>query len=154
MNLKLDNKTAFVSASTAGIGFAIALELAREGARVFVNGRTEKRVWDAARRIRDEVFEAEIDGIAEDLAGVAGSESLLRRLPAVDILVNNLGIFQAKLFEKISDAEGQRLFEINVMSGVRLSRAYLPGMKQRNWGRIVFISSESALHIPRWFTTG
>jgi NAD(P)-dependent dehydrogenase (short-subunit alcohol dehydrogenase family) len=115
---------------------------------VFVNGRTEKRVWDAARRIRDEVFEAEVDGIAEDLATLAGAENLLRRLPAVDILVNNLGLFQAKSFEKISDADWQRMFEINVMSGVRLSRGYLPGMRERNWGRIVFISSESALHIP------
>jgi NAD(P)-dependent dehydrogenase (short-subunit alcohol dehydrogenase family) len=149
MNLKLENKTALVTGSTAGIGFAIALGLAREGARVIINGRTQKRVDKALSAIRKEILPgAKLEGIAEDLGTAAGCEALVRKLPSVDILVNNLGIFEPKPFEQIPDADWQRLFEVNVMSGVRLGRAYLPGMKERNWGRVVFISSESGVHIP------
>ena len=148
MNLKLEDKTALVTGSTAGIGLAIALGLAREGARVIVNGRTQARVDAALARIRREVPQAKAEGAALDLGTAAGCEALVRQLPSVDVLVNNLGIFEPKPFEQIPDADWQRLFEVNVMSGVRLSRAYLSGMKQRNWGRIVFISSESAVQIP------
>jgi NAD(P)-dependent dehydrogenase (short-subunit alcohol dehydrogenase family) len=141
-------RTALVSGSTAGIGYAIALGLAREGARVWINGRTQARVDAAIRNIRKEMPDATLEGVAEDLGTAAGCERLVRRVPSVDVLVNNLGVFEPKPFETIPDADWLRLFEVNVMSGVRLSRAYLPGMKQRNWGRIVFISSESAVHIP------
>ncbi len=145
---RLAGKTALVSGSTAGIGYAIALSLARDGARVWVNGRTQARVDAAIKNIRKEVTEATLDGVAEDLGTAVGCERLVRRVPSVDVLVNNLGVFEPKPFESIPDADWLRLFEVNVMSGVRLSRAYLPGMKQRKWGRIVFISSESAVHIP------
>ena len=148
MNLKLEDKTAVVTGSTAGIRFAIALGLAREGARVIVNGRTQARVDTALASIRQRVPQAKLEGVALDLGTAPGCDALVRRIPTVDILVNNLGIFEPKPFEQIPDADWHRLFEVNVMSGVRLSRAYLPGMKQRNWGRIVFISSESAVQIP------
>jgi len=148
MNLKLAGKTALVSGSTAGIGYAIAVGLAREGARVFINGRTQARVDAALATIRREIPNATVEGIAEDLGTAAGCERLAGRLPSVDILVNNLGIFEPKAFAEIPDADWLRMFEVNVMSGVRLSRAYLPGMKQRNWGRVVFISSESAVLTP------
>src|SRR6267378_3999154 len=148
MDLKLENKTALVTGSTAGIGLAIALGMAREGARVTVNGRTQKRADDAVAQIRTTVTGAKVEGIAADLGTAAGCESLVRRLPSVDILINNMGIFKPKSFEQIPDVDWQRLFEVNVMSGVRLSRAYLAGMKQRNWGRIIFISSESGIQIP------
>ncbi len=145
---RLAGKTALVSGSTVGIGYAIALGLAREGARVWVNGRTQARVDAAIRNIRREVPEAMLDGVAEDLGTASGCERLVQRLPFVDVLVNNLGMFEPKAFEMIPDADWLRFFEVNVMSGVRLSRAYLPGMKRHNWGRIVFISSESAVQIP------
>jgi NAD(P)-dependent dehydrogenase (short-subunit alcohol dehydrogenase family) len=148
MTSKLTGKTAVVTGSTAGIGYAIALGLAREGAHVHINGRTQARVAAALAGIRRDVPDAQVEGFAQDLGTAAGCEKLIRHLPSVDILVNNLGVFEAKPFEEIPDADWLRLFEVNVMSGVRLSRAYLPGMKQRNWGRIVFISSESAVHIP------
>jgi NAD(P)-dependent dehydrogenase (short-subunit alcohol dehydrogenase family) len=148
MDLKLENKTALVTGSTAGIGLAIALGLAREGARVTVNGRTQKRVDDALTHVRSNLPGAKVEGIAADLGTAAGCDALVRRLPSVDILINNLGIFEPKSFEEIPDADWQRFFEVNVMSGVRLSRAYLAGMKQRNWGRIIFISSESGIQIP------
>jgi NAD(P)-dependent dehydrogenase (short-subunit alcohol dehydrogenase family) len=148
MNLKLTDKTALVSASTKGIGFAIATGLAREGARVIVNGRSEKAVAEAKAQIKQTVPDAKIESFAGDLSTAAAAETLLQGFPRVDILVNNLGIFEPKPFEDIPDEEWRRFFEINVLSGVRLSRTYLPGMKQRNWGRIVFISSESAITIP------
>jgi len=148
MNLKLTDKTALVSGSTKGIGFAIATGLSREGARVIVNGRSEKAVAEAKAQIERTVPNAKIEGLAGDLSTVATTETLLQRFPLVDILVNNLGIFEPKPFEDISDEDWRRFFEVNVLSGVRLSRAYLPGMKQRNWGRIVFISSESAINTP------
>ena len=148
MDLKLQNKTAFISGSTAGIGFAIAERLAREGARVIINGRTQKRVAFAIQEIHKNVPHAKVEGIAADLGHKKGCATLLRQLREVDVLVNNLGIFEPKPFEQIADEDWQRFFEVNVMSGVRLSRAYLPGMKKKNWGRIIFISSESAVHIP------
>jgi len=148
MNLKLADKTALVSGSTKGIGFAIATGLAREGARVIVNGRSEKPVAEAKRQIEQAMPDARIEGFAGDLSTAAAAETLLQRFPLVDILVNNLGIFEPKPFEDIPDEDWRRFFEVNVLSGVRLSRAYLPGMKQRNWGRIVFISSESAINTP------
>ncbi len=148
MNLKLTDKTALVSGSTKGIGFAIATGLAREGARVIVNGRSEKSVADAEAEIKRNVPGAGIESFAGDLSTAAATETLRARFPLVDILVNNLGIFEPKPFEQIPDEDWRRFFEVNVLSGVRLSRAYLPGMKQRNWGRIVFISSESAINTP------
>ena len=148
MDLQLKDKLALVSGSTAGIGFAIANGLAREGARVIVNGRTKDRVNTVIERIRSHNAGAKLEGIAVDLGSAAGSEEVVRSFPDVDVLVNNLGIFEPKAFEQIFDADWFRFFEVNVMSGVRLSRAYLPSMKKRNWGRIVFISSESGVQIP------
>src|SRR5579864_1842104 len=142
MNLQLDGKTALVTGSTAGIGLAIATALAKEGAVVIVNGRTQERVDEAVRN------SGAAYGIAADLGAEAGAHAVSARFPSVDILVNNLGIFEPKPFEQISDDDWRRFFEVNVLSGVRLSRHYLPLMKRKNWGRIVFISSESALQIP------
>src|SRR6478672_5031908 len=148
MNLKLTDKTALVSGSTKGIGFAIATGLAREGARVIVNGRSEKAVAEAQAQIQQAVPDARIETFAGDLSTAAATETLLQRFPLADILVNNLGIYEPKPFEAISDEDWRRFFEVNVLSGVRLSRAYVAGMKQRQWGRIVFISSESGIQIP------
>jgi NAD(P)-dependent dehydrogenase (short-subunit alcohol dehydrogenase family) len=148
MDLQLADKLALVSGSTKGIGLAIATGLAREGARVIVNGRTEKSVSEALAKIRQTVPGAKLEGFAGDLATVADTEKLVKRFPAADILINNLGIFEPKPFEEIPDDDWLRFFEVNVLSGVRLSRAYLPGMKSKNWGRIVFISSESGVQIP------
>jgi NAD(P)-dependent dehydrogenase (short-subunit alcohol dehydrogenase family) len=148
MDLKLTDKLALVSGSTKGIGFAIAADLAREGARVIVNGRAEASVAAAVRQLQELVPDAKLVAFAGDLSIAADTESLVRKFPDVDILVNNLGIFEPKPFEQIPDEDWRRFFEVNVLSGVRLSRAYLAGMKLRNWGRIVFISSESALQIP------
>jgi NAD(P)-dependent dehydrogenase (short-subunit alcohol dehydrogenase family) len=148
MDLKLRDKLALVTGSTKGIGLAIATVLASEGARVIVNGRSEESVASALVQIRKKVSEAKVEGFAGDLATATAAAQLVKRFPAVDILVNNLGIYEPKPFEEIPDEDWQRFFDVNVMSGVRLSRAYLPGMKQRNWGRVVFISSESAIQIP------
>jgi len=148
MNLQLENKLALVSGSTKGIGFAIAVSLAREGARVIVNGRAEKSVAEAVAKIRTAVPAAKLEAFSGDLSDAKTTETLVKKFPAVDILVNNLGIFEPKLFDEIPDEDWRRFFEVNVLSGVRLSRAYFSGMKQRNWGRIIFISSESALQIP------
>jgi NAD(P)-dependent dehydrogenase (short-subunit alcohol dehydrogenase family) len=149
MNLELIGKTALISGSTKGIGFAIASQLAAEGAHVIVNGRTDNAVHSALEQIRKAVPEAKVEGFAGYLATPAATEALLQRFPAVDILVNNLGIYEPKPFETISDEDWRHVFEVNVLSGVRLSRAYVSGMKQRNWGRIVFISSESAISTPK-----
>lgn len=148
MDLQLAGKTALVTGSTAGIGLAIVTALAREGAVVHVNGRTEQRVTGAIEQVQKLVPEARLIGLPLDLGTAAGAAELARRLPTVEILVNNLGIFEARPFEQIDDGQWLRMFEVNVMSGVRLSRAYLPRMLQRKWGRIVFISSESGLQIP------
>lgn len=148
MNLHLNAKTALITGSTAGIGLAIASALAAEGARVIVNGRTQARVDSAIADIQARVIDADVRGFAADLGSAHGVAELLEREPQVDILINNLGIFEPKEFADISDADWMRFFETNVMSGVRLSRAYLPAMRAANWGRIIFISSESAVNIP------
>ncbi len=148
MHIDLSNKTAVVSGSTAGIGFAIAQGLAESGATVIVSGRTRAAVDAAIERIKGAYPDASLRGFAGDLGSAQGCAALLAAVPRADILVNNLGIYGMCDFFEIEDAEWARFFEVNVMSGVRLSRAYLPGMLQRDWGRVVFISSESALNIP------
>src|ERR1700704_5430061 len=148
MDLRLTGKLALVTGSTAGIGYAIAEALAREGARVIVNGRTTKRVEQAIKQIRSAVPQAQLETLAANLGNAEGVRAAIQQFPEVEILVNSLGIFEPKTFEQIRDEDWFRFFEVNVMSGVRLSRAYLPGMRKRNWGRILFISSESAVQIP------
>jgi NAD(P)-dependent dehydrogenase (short-subunit alcohol dehydrogenase family) len=148
MNLGLQGKLAVVSGSTAGIGFAIAAALAAEGAKVVVNGRTQARVDAALESIQQRLSGADLRGVPADLGTAAGVETFLRQVPAADVLVNNLGIFEPKPFLEIPDADWLRFFEVNVLSGVRLARAYLPGMLKKNWGRVIFISSESAQHVP------
>jgi NAD(P)-dependent dehydrogenase (short-subunit alcohol dehydrogenase family) len=148
MKIELNNKRAVVTGSTAGIGFAIAAGLAGAGADVVINGRTQQKVDAARKALLASVPGAKIEAVAADLATAQGVADFVARAPEADILVNNLGIFEPKPFEEIPDADWLRFFETNVMSGVRMSRAYLPGMKKKNWGRIVFISSESALNIP------
>lgn len=148
MDLKLKDKVALVTGSTAGIGFAIAQSLALEGAHVYLNGRTQERVDAAVAAIRQQVPAARVDGIVSDFSSAAGAETVIATLPEVDVLVNNVGIFEPKPFAEIPDADWYRFFEINVMSGVRLSRHYLAAMLKKNWGRIIFISSESAVQIP------
>jgi NAD(P)-dependent dehydrogenase (short-subunit alcohol dehydrogenase family) len=143
MDLGITGKQAFVSGSTAGIGLAIAQALAREGARVTINGRTQARVDAALARLQGDVR-----GIAADLGTEAGVATVTRTLPEVDILVNNLGIFEPKPFLEIPDSDWLSFFEVNVLSGIRLTRQYLPAMLKKNWGRVVFISSESGLQIP------
>jgi len=148
MNLGLQGKLAVVSGSTAGIGFAIAAALAQEGARVVINGRTEARVTTAVEKIRQRMKGAELIGVAADLGTAAGVSAFVKQVPEADILVNNLGIFEVKPFLEIPDADWLRFFEINVLSGVRLTRHYLAGMLEKNWGRVIFISSESGQQIP------
>ena len=148
MDLQLTDKLALVSGSTKGIGHAIAKLLAREGARVIVNGRSDAGVGQALSEIRREVPGAKLEGFACDLAEASGAAALQERFPQVDILVNNLGIYQPQPFEEIPDEEWRRFFEVNVLSAVRLSRLYLPAMRKMNWGRIVFLSSESGIQIP------
>jgi NAD(P)-dependent dehydrogenase (short-subunit alcohol dehydrogenase family) len=143
MNLKLEDKLALVTGSTKGIGFAIAKLLANEGANVIVNGRSEASVKSAAEKIGKRAC-----GVAADVSTAAGCAALVKQLPKVDILVNNAGIFEPKPFTEIPDADWERFYQMNVMSGVRLARACLPGMRERNWGRIIFISSESGVQIP------
>ena len=148
MDLQLRGKRALVTGSTAGIGLAVAAGLHREGASVVINGRTPHRLEGALGKIRELGGDGEVSGIAADLSTAEGVAELVRQLPEVDILVNNMGIFEPKPFEEIPDADWLRFFETNVLSGVRLTRHYLPGMKSRDWGRIVFISSESGVQIP------
>jgi len=148
MNLQLENKLALVSGSTAGIGFAIVKALAAESARVIVNGRTEARVRQAIASIRADIPSAKVEGLALDLSKAEGTAEATKRFPDVDILVNNLGVYQVRDFAQITDAEWSAIIETNFLSGVRLSRHYLPRMKTAGWGRIIFISSESAVNIP------
>src|SRR5437588_8976864 len=148
MNLQLDGKKVLVTGSTAGIGFAIARTLAREGASVVITGRTQQRVDNTTERIRKEVRDAKISGIAVDLATPDGVSKCIQAAPNVDVLVNNLGVYEPKPFEQITDDDWHTTIEVNFMSGVRLSRHYLSRMKTANWGRIIFISSESAVSIP------
>jgi NAD(P)-dependent dehydrogenase (short-subunit alcohol dehydrogenase family) len=148
MDLQLTGKRALVTGSTAGIGYAIAEALAREGAHVIVNGRTTSRVEAALKSLDRLGNGVKPEGLAADLGTADAVAATIQRFPDLDILVNNLGIFEPKPFEEIPDADWFHFFEVNVMSGVRLSRQYLPGMKQRNWGRILFVSSESGVQIP------
>jgi NAD(P)-dependent dehydrogenase (short-subunit alcohol dehydrogenase family) len=147
MDLKLQNKRSLVTGSTAGIGYAIAEALSREGASVIINGRSQQSVDDAIDRIRPNASGV-LTGFAGDLTREDVAEKLAREHPDIEILVNSLGIFEPVPFEQIPDEDWRRFFEVNVLSGVRLSRLYLSGMKQRNWGRIIFISSESGIQIP------
>ncbi|QXX74901.1 SDR family NAD(P)-dependent oxidoreductase [Methylovirgula sp. HY1] len=148
MNIDLSNKTAVVTGSTLGIGFGVAKALAESGATVVVNGRTEAAVGQAIGALKKAVPAAVIRGVAADLGTAEGCAKLHLAEPIADILINNVGIFGPQDFFEIKDSEWTRFFEVNVMSGVRLSRAYVPGMLSRNWGRVVFISSESGLNIP------
>jgi NAD(P)-dependent dehydrogenase (short-subunit alcohol dehydrogenase family) len=148
MHIDLTNRTAIVSGSTAGIGLAIAKGLAVAGAHVVVTGRTPARVDAAIATIRQALPQAKLRGFAADLGTVEGADALIQAVPDADILVNNLGIFEPKAFFDIPDADWQRFFEVNVMSGVRLSRHYARGMAKRGWGRIQFVSSESGVQIP------
>jgi NAD(P)-dependent dehydrogenase (short-subunit alcohol dehydrogenase family) len=149
MKIDLSGKTALVTGSTTGIGHAIAKGLAAAGATVTVNGRTQAKVDAAVAALAKAVPKAKIRGVAADVSTVVGCKTVMMVLLEVDILINNAGIFEPKGFFDTPDEDWTRFFEVNVMSGVRLSRAYLPGMLKRNWGRIVFISSESALNIPK-----
>jgi NAD(P)-dependent dehydrogenase (short-subunit alcohol dehydrogenase family) len=148
MKIDLSGRRAVISGSTAGIGFAIAKGLAEAGAAVVINGRGESAVKDAVRQLTQAVPGAAAEGVAADLATPEGVAAFLRRAGAADILVNNVGIFEPKPFDEITDTDWQRFFDVNVMSGIRLSRHFLPAMRAKNWGRVVFISSESALNIP------
>jgi len=148
VDLKISGKTALVTGSTAGIGFAIANTLAENGARVIINGRTQASVDKAIAHLSERVSSNLLHGCAADLSNAVGVQKLLDAHGDVDILINNLGIFDVVPFAQISDAEWMRFFEINVMSGVRLSRHYLPLMLKKNWGRIIFISSESGICPP------
>ena len=148
MNLQLDGKKTLVTGSTAGIGFAIARALAREGASVVITGRSQQRVDNATESIRKEFRNAKISGIAVDLATPDGISKCTQAVAIVDVLVNNVGVYEPKPFEEITDDDWNAIIEVNFMSGVRLSRHYLPRMKAANWGRIIFISSESAINIP------
>lgn len=148
MDLQLNNKIALVTGSTAGIGFAIGSGLAAEGAAVIINGRTEQRVREAIAKIHQRHPQAKLTACAGDLSTTDAVQWVLRRFDHVDILINNLGVYEAKRFEAISDQDWREIIETNFMSGVRLSRHYLPEMTARNWGRVIFISSESAINIP------
>lgn len=148
MNIDLSGRIAIVTGSTAGIGYAIARGLTQAGAEVVVNGRTVAAVNQAVARLNAEVEQANVRGIAADVGTAGGCAELVAGQPSADILINNVGIYGLQDFFETPDTEWTRYFEINVMSGVRLARAYLPGMMQRRWGRVVFLSSESALNIP------
>jgi NAD(P)-dependent dehydrogenase (short-subunit alcohol dehydrogenase family) len=148
MKIDLTGKTAIVSGSTAGIGFAIAKGLAESGAHVVINGRTEERVKSAVATIRAAHRDAKVTGVAGDLGTAEGAATLITKVPETDILVNNLGIFEPKKFFDIPDEDWERFFRVNVLSGVRLARHYAPGMVKKGWGRVLFISSESGLQIP------
>ena len=147
MDTQLTHKLALVSGSTAGIGYAIAASLAAEGARVIVNGRSQASVDDALSKLKA-VAGSQVHGFVGDLSTAAAAEELVRQHPDIEILVNNLGIFEPKPFEEIPDADWLRFFDVNVLSGVRLARLCLPAMRRANWGRIIFISSESGVQIP------
>jgi NAD(P)-dependent dehydrogenase (short-subunit alcohol dehydrogenase family) len=148
MDLKLKDKIALVTGSTAGIGNAIARSLATEGATVYINGRNQTKVNEAVEKLKTETGNANIKGIAADFANSQQVDALLKTLPEVDILVNNVGIFEPKEFKNITDEDWVKFFEVNVLSGVRLARVYFDKMLATNWGRIIFISSESGVQIP------
>lgn len=148
MDLKIKDKTAFISGSTAGIGYAIAKRLATEGATVIINGRTQTAIDEAVALLKTSTNNVNVSGIVADFNNVEAINNLLNQLPSIDILINNAGIFEPKPFAEITDEDWLRFFEINVMSGVRLSRYLFPKMVQNNWGRIIFISSESSISVP------
>jgi NAD(P)-dependent dehydrogenase (short-subunit alcohol dehydrogenase family) len=148
MNIDLQGKTAVVTGSTAGIGFAISQGLAECGALVVINGRSEQRVTQAMAQIRSKFPQAKVQGVAADIGTAEGANALLQQVPVADILVNNLGIVELQPFFSITDEDWERFFRVNVLSGVRLARHYTPGMMQRGWGRVIFISSESGLQVP------
>lgn len=148
MNYHLEGKTALVTGSTAGIGYAIAKQLLQEGAIVYINGRSQQRVNEAIALLKKEVSIAKVNGVVADFSKPEEINELLKQVPAIDILINNVGIFEPKPFAEISDEDWLRFYEINVLSGVRLSRHYLPQMLKKNEGRIIFISSESGINIP------
>lgn len=148
MDLQLQDKTAFVSGSTAGIGYATAKLLLREGATVIINGRSQDSIDKAIAELKSETSNTNVTGIPADFSRKEEVENLINQLPQIDILINNVGIFEPKAFTDIPDEDWFRFFEVNVMSGVRLSRHVFPQMLQKNWGRIIFISSESAIFIP------
>src|SRR5262249_4286251 len=148
MDLQLSGKLALVTGSTAGIGLAIGSTLTAEGATVIINGRSEERVTAAIQKIRQKHPHGKLEALIGDLSKVDSVKQATSRFPHVDILINNLGYYEVKSFEDTSDEAWAAIIETNFMSGVRLSRCYLPKMKARNWGRIVFISSESAINIP------
>ena len=148
MDLKIKGKVALISGSTAGIGYATAERFLNEGATVIINGRTEDRVNAAVEQLKASTKNENVSGVAADFSKVADINRLLKEVPEVDILVNNTGIFEPKAFADIPDEDWFRFFEVNVMSGIRLARNYFPKMLKKNWGRIIFISSESAVFIP------
>ncbi len=148
MDLKLNNKTVFISGSTAGIGYAIAQRFLTEGSSVIINGRTQESIENAIEELKSTVPDAKVSGIQADFSKVDDVNKLIKELQEVDILINNAGIFEPKAFTDIPDEDWFRFFEVNVMSGIRLSRHYFPKMLTKNWGRIIFISSESAVFIP------
>jgi NAD(P)-dependent dehydrogenase (short-subunit alcohol dehydrogenase family) len=148
MDLQLKGKVAFVSGSTKGIGYAIAKQLLEEGAVVIINGRSQEAVNDSIEKLKAQVPAAEVSGIAADFAQAEQVNALLNQLPQIDILINNAGIFEPKAFADITDEDWLRYFEVNVLSGIRLSREIFPKMLSNNWGRIIFITSESAVNIP------
>ncbi len=148
MDLKLNGKTVFISGSTSGIGFATAKSLLQEGAEVFINGRHENNVSLAVERIKEMIPNAAIKGIATDFSNKEAIDALFDKLPQVDILINNVGIFSSQSFFETKDEDWTQQIEVNIMSGVRLSRHYLPKMLAANWGRILFISSECASIVP------
>lgn len=148
MDLDLKGKKALVTGSTGGIGFAIAKVLAQEGALVYINGRSQETVNQAIAKLKQEGTRGELKSAPFDLSHKEGVEALLKEIPSIDILINNVGIYELKPFQDITDEDWMRIFEINVLSGIRLSRAFFPQMISQNWGRIIFISSESAINIP------
>jgi NAD(P)-dependent dehydrogenase (short-subunit alcohol dehydrogenase family) len=149
MNLELTGRSALITGSTAGIGYAIAQGLAAEGTRVVLSGRTQVSVDGALARLKKSLPDAKAEGVAADCATAAGAEAVFARVQEVDILVNNLGIYERKPFFDIPDADWLRFFETNVLSGVRFARRYAPAMKRKGWGRILFVSSESGLNVPQ-----
>ncbi len=148
MDMQLNGRRALITGSTSGIGYAIARALAAEGAHVTLTGRTQQRVDDALAQLQQEIPEAKADGVAADCATAAGARKVFDQVPETEILVNNLGIYERKSFFEIPDEDWERMFEVNVMSGVRFTRFYTPKMVERKWGRVIFVSSESGLNIP------
>ncbi len=148
MDLRLEGKKVFISGSTAGIGFKTAQSFLREGAEVIINGRSEASVVKALEKLKSEFPESQVQGYSADFADQASVKNMMAQLPAIDILINNVGIYSSQSFFDTSDEEWMKQYEVNVMSGVRLSRHFMPGMMERNWGRILFVSSECATLVP------